>query len=33
MLLQGVPGAELALVHRFNHAALPGSNGGSMLEA
>jgi len=28
-LLQGMPGAELALMHRFKHAALPGSNGGS----
>jgi hypothetical protein len=26
-LLQGMPGAERALMHRFNHAALPGSNG------
>jgi hypothetical protein len=30
MLLQGMPGAERALMHRFKHAALPGSNGGSM---
>src|SRR3712207_3214974 len=26
MLLQCMPGAELALMHRFQHAALPGSN-------
>jgi hypothetical protein len=33
MQLQGMPGAELALMHRFNHAALPGSNGGSIHDA
>jgi hypothetical protein len=33
MLLQGMPGAELALMHRFQHAALPDSNGGSIIQA